>query len=145
MKAGELPRKTARRGTTASRLRGSAVVEMAVITPLLMTVMIGIMEFGWLFMCQETLTTATREACRVAVLQGSTDQEIQDRFMELIQPTGIQVTTGMLTIQHATAEDPAETISVAVPFGKISLLREFSPGDGSIMRASCSMRKEGAI
>ena len=44
-----------------SARRGAAVVELAVVTPILLMMMFGIMEFGWIFFMKETLTNATRD------------------------------------------------------------------------------------
>lgn len=44
--------------------RGSAAVEFAIILPLLMTLLLGIVEFGYLFNQQISLTQAAREGAR---------------------------------------------------------------------------------
>ena len=46
------------------RERGAAAVEFALILPLLMTVVIGVMEFGFLFNQQISLSQAAREGAR---------------------------------------------------------------------------------
>ena len=51
------------------KARGAAVVEFAVVLPLLLTILFGIIEYGWVFMVRQTLQTAAREGARVAVLQ----------------------------------------------------------------------------
>ena len=48
--------------------RAAAAVEMAVVTPLLLAVLFGIIEFGWLFTVQHTLVNAAREGARTGVL-----------------------------------------------------------------------------
>ena len=123
--------------------RGAAVVEMAVVTPLLLTLLFGVIEFGWVFMVKETLTNATREACRIGVLQGSTDDDIRDRFTEAVSPTGITVTEDILTIEQATHENPIVVVRVSVPYSQVSLVGSFLGIDPGTIGASCSMRKEG--
>lgn len=44
--------------------RGAAAVEFAIILPLLMTLLLGIIEFGYLFNQQISLTQAAREGAR---------------------------------------------------------------------------------
>ena len=90
------------RRTRGSRRRGAAVVEMAVVTPLLLLMMFGIMEFGWLLMLRESLTNACREACRVRVLRGSTDADARNRFDQAIVGTGLTVTASQLSITSST-------------------------------------------
>ena len=129
--------------TCGYKLRGAAVVEMAVVTPLLLTLLFGVIEFGWVFMVKETLTNATREACRVGILQGSTTNDIWERFEEAVSPTGIAVTEDVLTIEEATAENPIVTVRVSVPYDQVSLVGSFIGINPGTIGASCSMRKEG--
>ena len=125
--------------------RAAAAVEMAVVAPLLLMMICGTIEFGWVFWIQETLTNATREGCRVAVLPGSTDTDIRNRFNTAVAPTGLSITSAMLTLTHATTGNPVETVSVTIPRSQVSLLGNISliPGltSGNI-KASSSMRKE---
>lgn len=143
----QLKHTTIHRRVRRGRLRrGAAVVEMAVVTPLLLMLMFGIIEFGWVFMVQETITNAAREAARVAVLQGSTEADIQNRFSQAIAPTGLTVSPGMLTITRATPANPIETVQVAVPYSRISLMGEWLGLNISrTIGSSCSMRKEGTL
>jgi len=126
-----------------SARKGAAVVEMAVVTPLLLTLLFGLIEFGWVFMVKETLTNAAREACRVGVLQGSTTDDIFTRFEEAAAPTGVTITADMLTITEATVEDPIVLVQASIPYSEVSLLGSFLGIDPGTIGASCSMRKEG--
>ena len=59
--------------------RGAALVEAAIIAPVLFTLVFGILEFGLLFKDYLTVTNATRTAARVGVQVGSaptTDYQI---------------------------------------------------------------------
>jgi Flp pilus assembly protein TadG len=126
--------------------RGAAVVEMAVVTPFLLLLLLGTIQFGYLFMYQETLTNATREACRVGVLQGATTADIQARFLEAVSPLGLTLSDASLTIQDATAGNPVVTVSVQVPFAKVNLFGNWLGLNTSRTIGSvCSMRKEGVM
>jgi Flp pilus assembly protein TadG len=135
----------------SSRRRGAAVVEMAIVTPLLIMMLLGVMEFGWVMMVRETLTNATREACRVRVLQGSTDADALARFSTAVAPSGLRDTTGLLTIAFDTATS-TYTVTATVPRERVSLtgvggyLQRIMPGflNGNI-RVSCSMRQESSL
>ncbi len=139
----------ARRGRSPGALRrGAAVVELAVVTPILLTMLFGVMEFGWAFMVRETLTHATREACRVAVLQGATATEAQARFAQAIAPTGI-TTTAQVT--YVDTDDPPDAVndiavvSVSVPYSDVSItgVGSFLGIQTTTINATCSMRIEG--
>ncbi len=122
------------------------MVELAVVTPLLLTMLFGIMEFGRVFMVSETLNTATREACRVGVLQGSETSDIQTRFINAAAALGSAVSTDMLTISEGVPEGESYTVvtvSVSVPYENVSLFGDFLGLDTTTLDAVCSMRKEG--
>ena len=49
------------------RNRGAALVEFAIILPLLLVILIGILEFGLLFYNKQIITNASREAARAGI------------------------------------------------------------------------------
>ena len=59
---------TTRRGRTQ---RGAVAVEMALVLPLLLVLVFGIIDFGRAFNAQVTLTQAAREGARLAALCNS--------------------------------------------------------------------------
>ena len=127
---------------TDSSIRGAAAVELAVVLPLLLTLVFGIIEFGWVFMVRETLTNSSREGARVAVLQGSTEQDIRDRVVASMNPTGL--TTYTVQISRSSPGNPNETVKVLIPYADVSLLGGyFGPTDFNL-GATTVMRKEGA-
>ena len=123
-------------------VRGAAAVELAVVLPLLLTLVFGIIEFGWVFMVRETLTNSSREGCRVAVLQGSTEQDIQERVDASMAPTGL--TTYTVQISRSSPGDPDEKVQVLIPYADVSLLGGFFGPTDFNLGATTVMRKEGA-
>lgn len=51
--------------------KGQAMVEFALVLPLLLLILCGILDFGWLFYNQLMLNNADREATRVIVVNSS--------------------------------------------------------------------------
>ena len=129
----------------ASRARGAAVVEFAVVLPLLLTILFGIIEYGWVFMVRQTLQTAAREGCRQSVLQTSTEPyaNVLSRVAEVMAPTGLS--SYEVTMTHATGASPIETVSVTVPYKDVSLMGGFFGTKAYDLGGTCSMRKEGAL
>ena len=119
----------------------AAAVEMAVVTPLLLTMLFGIIEYGWVFTVRQGLTTAAREGARVAALPGSSDADIQERVAGFLSPLG--VTTYNVHITHSSPTDPAETVRVTVPYADVTLIGSFFGSTDYDLGATCSMRKEG--
>jgi Flp pilus assembly protein TadG len=119
----------------------SAAVEMAVVTPLLLTLLFGIIEYGWTFFVRQSMVNAAREGARVAALPGSTDQQIRDRVTEYLTPAGL---TAQVTLQRAVPPDnPTEKVTVTIPYAQITLLGAYFGRTDYNLISSCSMRKEG--
>ncbi len=64
------------RKSGSKREDGVVALEFVVLFPLLMLILLGIMEFGRLFYVRQTLTNATREAARAAVMLNSASDRI---------------------------------------------------------------------
>ena len=77
-----------RRGLLTSE-RGAELVEFALVFPMLLLVMLGIMDFGFLFQRYEVLTAAAREGARIAILPGYTDADVQARVTAYLTAGGL--------------------------------------------------------
>lgn len=72
--------------TCRSGQRGAALVEFALVLPLLLIVIAGIVDFGFAFQRYEVVTNAAREGARMGVLPSAyTTAEIQTRVREYIR------------------------------------------------------------
>jgi Flp pilus assembly protein TadG len=60
---------------------GAQLVEFALVLPLLLLVVLGIAEFGFIFQRYEVITNAAREGARLAVLPGYTEPDIRPRVV----------------------------------------------------------------
>jgi len=117
---------------------------MAIVTPLLLTMLFGIIEFSWAMSVQQTLTNASREGCRTATIKGMTEQDIRDRVDSYMEPAGLSGFT--VDIVRSTALNPTESVTVSIPYADISLVGGFFPGlESKTLTATCSMRKEGSV
>lgn len=127
------------------RARGGAVVEFAVVLPLLLAILLGIIQYGYIFMVRLTMHNAAREGCRLAVLQTSVEpySEVNARIDAVMSPTGL--TSYMIDMEHAEVddEDPVEVVSISIPYEEVSLVGDFFGAHDNNITATCSMRKEG--
>lgn len=124
-----------------SNRRGAATVEMAVVTPLLLVLLFGIIEYGWVFSVRQALVTAAREGARTAALPGSTDEEIHAKIGDFLSPLGL--TTYNVELTHATPGDPTEVVHLTIPYADVTLIGSFFGSTDYDLGARCSMRKEG--
>jgi Flp pilus assembly protein TadG len=81
-----------RRGFLRSE-EGAELVEFALVLPLLLLVMLGIAEFGFMFQRYEVLTNAAREGARIAVLPGYTAADVQARVSTYLTAGRVPTTT----------------------------------------------------
>ena len=122
--------------------RGAAVVELAIVSPLLFAILFGIIEFGWLFTVQHTMVNASREGARVGVLQGATVAEIELTTRQFLEPMGLNDSV-TVTITEATVADPFVTVQVTVPREEVSLVGDFFGFAGGTLEGTTTMRQEG--
>ena len=109
--------------------RGAELIEFALIFPLLLLVLLGIIDFGFLFQRYEVLTNATREGARLAVLPNYADGDVRSRVCAYLQtggvpttgcpganPTNPQVTVTNLPIPMGGGRAPLQTKRVQVAY-----------------------------
>lgn len=127
-----------RRG--GSRARGGAIVEFAVVLPVLITILFGIIEYGWVFMVRQTLQHAAREGCRLAVLQTSVEPyaNVTARVDETLRAANLSGYQIMLTHNF-----PIETVRISIPYNQVSLVGGFFGTHDYDLVGNCTMRKEG--
>jgi Flp pilus assembly protein TadG len=83
--------------------RGQSAVEFALILPVFLLMVFGILDLGRAVYAYSTLNNAAREAARLAIL----DQTLADiQAVGASHATGLGVSTGDVTVDWRTAEDP---------------------------------------
>lgn len=95
--------------------RGAELIEFALIFPLLLLVLVGMIDFGFLFQRYEVLTNAAREGARIAVLPNYTAADVQSRVCGYLTTGGVP-TTGC----PAAPTNPVVTVTnvtITVPTG----------------------------
>lgn len=124
--------------------RGAAVVEFALVSPLLIMLTLGMMEIGRVVMVKQLLINASREGARFAVLPGSTNAEVEAQVVEALQPTisGATVSVDPPVIATAPAGTPI-TVAVTIPAANVSWIPHPLFTLNSDIHASTTMRREG--
>jgi Flp pilus assembly protein TadG len=78
--------------------KGAELIEMALVMPILLLLVMGIVDFGFMFQRYVVLTNAAVEGARVATMPGYTDVEARARVIEYAAGGGIQgVVTPVVT------------------------------------------------
>jgi hypothetical protein len=100
---------------------------MAIVAPIIVALLIGMLEASRLGMAAQLLTTAAREGCRVAVTPGATQTGVQNRINAVLSGSGISVGTitptcpSPYTWNNAPDGTPI-TVSMSVPYSQVSWL-----------------------
>jgi Flp pilus assembly protein TadG len=69
--------------------RGSELIEFAIVAPLLLVVLFGIIDFAFMFQRYEVLTNAAREGARIAVLPEYTYDDVKNRVTQYLDINGM--------------------------------------------------------
>lgn len=133
----------AQRPSRLARRRGAAAVEFALVAPLLVVLVFGMIEFGRMFMAEQVLTNAAREGARKAVLPGATDAQAQTTIDDYLSGASITGHSRSVSPSTTSAEGgTAITVTVSVPYNQVSWLPVSTFLPGKTLSAKVVMRKE---
>jgi Flp pilus assembly protein TadG len=85
--------------------RGAELIEFALVFPLMLLVMVGIIDFGLMFQRYHVVTNAAREGARLAALPGYGVADVQARVNQFLTASG-------LTAPAVTTVLPTQSIAV---------------------------------
>jgi Flp pilus assembly protein TadG len=104
--------------------RGAAAIEFALVMPVFLVLLLGMLECARLGMAVQVVTSAAREGCRVAALPGNTATTAQTRVNTVLSQSGFPSATITLTPSDPTTATggAAISLSLSVPFSKVSWL-----------------------
>ena len=72
--------------------RGAELIEMALVLPLLMLILLGMIDFGFMFREMNVVTNAAREGARTGILPDYDDADIDARVQQYMDASGVDVT-----------------------------------------------------
>jgi len=126
------------------RRKGAAVVEFAVVAPVLILLLLGMIECGRMIMVQQALTTAVREGARTAIVEGASASSAIDAAESFLAGAGI--TGGKITVTPSNTATAAHgqpiTVAVVVPFAKVSWLPHPLFLGNAELSSTATMRRE---
>lgn len=99
---------------------GVELIEFALVFPLLLLLVLGIVDYGFMFQRFEALTNATREGARVASLPGYQQVDVEDRVAAYLAAGGVPTAAGnpvvnvdtTATIPNGTGTWAATTVTL---------------------------------
>jgi Flp pilus assembly protein TadG len=120
---------------TRRRSRGQSIVEFALVAPLFLIMLFGVIEIGRLVWTHHELTNGTREGARLAMVRGSESSApltsttpIRDRILE----TTVGLSSGSLNVSATgLGGEPGTTVTVTTTYS-YEVLVGIIPGLGDI-------------
>jgi Flp pilus assembly protein TadG len=134
--------------------KGAELIEFSFTLPLLLLIVLGIIEFGFVFREYEVVTNAAREGARIAILPSYGSDDVTARVEDYLDKAGLDVDSADVTPGTATPTPiggvcvslvpVTVTYDHAVPFIS-GIMSYFGSDVGTItLSATSSMRTETA-
>lgn len=98
---GATPHTTARR---SPRRRGGAILEAALVLPILLALAFGMIEFGYFFFVKHTLQGAAREGARVGIVPSGTNAAVNSAVTTAMRAAGLDGTGYQIEIKHGSSD-----------------------------------------
>lgn len=124
--------------------RGAALVEFAVVAPILFLLVFGMIEYGRMVMVQQIITNGAREGARLGVLDGTSTGDVTtavNDYLANASVSGANVTVTPSPPSSAGYGEPV-TVEVSVPFDQVSWLPTPLFIGGKTLTATTVMRRE---
>ena len=125
--------------------QGAAAVEFAVVAPVFILLIVGMVEVGRGLMVQQILTNAAREGARQAIMEGATKSSVETIVTNYL--SGSSISGGTVVVapdppSDAAPRDPV-TVTISVPVSSVRwmLMSKYFP-DSSEFSAEATMLTE---
>jgi Flp pilus assembly protein TadG len=124
-----------------------AAVEAALLVPLVLLILLGVIEYGWMFLKGQQIANAARHGARIAILESASTAQVQGAVATLMADADLDGSGYTLTITpgDVSAAEPGATVTVTitVPYAAIGITGAPLLPQPTSLRGSTSMAKEG--
>ncbi len=84
-----------------NRRRGLAVVETAIMLPLILMLTMGVLEYGWMFLKAQHVASAAQAGARVAGRYNATRQDIVNAVNEALSAASMSEATSGIALSYS--------------------------------------------
>jgi Flp pilus assembly protein TadG len=127
----------------AFQRQGAALVEFALVAPIMILFTMGLIDMGRMTMVKQLLINASREGARQATLPSATTDGVRAEVLAMLTNSGV---TGNVTLSppllSGAAPGSTITVSVSADANSVSWMGESMFMSGKMLTASTSMRRE---
>jgi len=125
--------------TEISKDLGQSLVELALILPVLMLILMGIVDFGRAFNARIIITNAAREGARYGAMHPADEGGIKDRVINEAAGSGISIEADDVEVEFPNGtSEPGNPIRVTVTYD-FSLITPLLFGGDTTIRSSVEM------
>jgi Flp pilus assembly protein TadG len=133
------------RATAGGRQRGQSMVELALVLPILMLVLLGIVDLGRVFNAYIAITNASREGALYGSFYPPVNEtaraRIRERVLQEAQPT-VMLDSNLIHVSSVATGDGGQPVTVTVeyPFAAVSMMMgSFFPSNPYNLKATTVM------
>ncbi len=105
---------------------GQSMIEFALVLPMLLVLVFGIVEFGNAWRHYQLITNTAREGARIAVLPSSTAAIVDSVIDDRLNGSGLNADSAIVTLKILDFGDPnysasADTVTIVYPYNFVFL------------------------
>lgn len=134
----------------AGRRRGLAIMEFALVGPVLVFLVMGMIETARGFMVKATLTDAARRGCRTGILPGKATSDVSVDVNKVLSDNSIKssdatmqvLVNGKVADASTAIQNDQIAVKISIPVSKIAWITPFFLPAASIESESMVMMRQ---
>jgi Flp pilus assembly protein TadG len=133
--------------------RGNALLDAALVLPILLSLTFGTVEYGYFFFVKHSLQGAAREGCRAAIVPTADNTAVTQAIAAALRASGLNSSSTTLDSKYTLTLTPANvsglaagasvTVQVDATWGQVGVRPLGLIGSNKVVRGTTVMRKEG--
>lgn len=133
--------------------RGNALLDAALVLPILLSLTFGTIEYGYFFFVKHSLQGAAREGCRVAIVPTADNTAVTQAIANALKAAGLNSSNTTLDSKFTLTLTPTNvsgltagtsvTVQLDATWGTVGVRPLGLIGTAKIVRGITVMRKEG--
>lgn len=117
--------------------KGNALLETALVLPLLCWLILGGMQFGYYFFIKNTMQGAAREGCRSGIVLDNWNTDVTTAVARYLNSAGLNSST--------TTLDPKFTLKIESPLGTTAEVHSLTPGSSCFVTIQANWGNVGVL
>ena len=139
--------------TRPNARRGNALLDAALVLPILLSLTFGTVEYGYFFFVKHSLQGAVREGCRAAIVPTADNTAVTNAIAASLKAAGLNSSTTILDAKYTLTVTPPSvsglsagtsvTVQLDTTWSQVGVRPLGLIGSAKIVRGITVMRKEG--